>query len=191
MSRSSGRNQLYFTQTRRPLWTQMPALTSHAEKVATALALQTLDLDVHRRKWSLTIQGIKGDAGEEDAVTRKACVDLARNHLGIADANEKGFSACHRLNKRKDAGIIIRFQDLSRRNEWLDGAKNLRTHTERISISPDLPPVLRHLKTELLQKRKDMSPEHKKKSYVKIPSPVAVCGINYCKWPPHSPLRPS
>ena len=130
----------------------MPALASHLEKVATALALQTLDLDVHRRKWSLTIQGVKGDAEEEDAVTRRACVDLARNHLRIADTSEKDFGAWHRLNKRKDAGIIIRLQDLSRRNEWLDGAMNLRTHTEKISISPDLPPVQRHLKTELLQK---------------------------------------
>ena len=147
--------------------TQMPALASHVKKVATTLALQTLDLDVHRRKRSLTIQGIKGDAGEEDAVTRKACLDLVRNHLGIADATEKDFSACHRLTKRKDAGIIIRLQDLSRRNEWLDRAKNLCTHTEKISISPDLPPLLRHLKTELLQKRKDMSPEHKKESYIK------------------------
>ena len=146
--------------------TQMPALASHIKKVATALALRTLDLDVHRRKWSLTIQGIKGAAGEEDNDTRKACVDLARDHLGIADASKKDFSACHRLNKRKDAGIIIRLQDLCRRNEWLDGAKKLRSHTEKISISPDLPSVLQSLKTELLQKRKDMSPEQKKKSYI-------------------------
>ena len=170
--------------------TQMPALASHIEKVATALALQTLDLDVHRRKWSLTIQGIKGAAGEEDNDTRKACVDLTRDHLGIVDASEKDFSACHRLNKRKDAGIIIRLQDLSRRNEWLDGAKKLRTHTEKISISPDLPPVLRPLKTELLQKRKDMSPEQKKKSYIKYLRQWPYVELTTAKGPSIRPSAP-
>ena len=67
----------------------------HTEKIATALALEILDLDVHRRVWSLTIEGIKGAAGEEDNNTRKACVDLARDHLGIAHASVKYFSACH------------------------------------------------------------------------------------------------
>ena len=108
--------------------TQMPALASHVEKVATALALQTLDLDVHRRKWSLTIQGVKGDAEEEDAVTRRACVDLARNHLGIADASEKDFGACHRLNKRKDAGIIVRLSRL-KSAQWMAGRSKESSYT--------------------------------------------------------------
>ena len=40
----------------------LPALTKHVEQVAVGLAMQTLDLDVHRRKWTLTIQGLKGPA---------------------------------------------------------------------------------------------------------------------------------
>ena len=56
----------------------LPALASHVEQVASALALQTLDIDVHRRKWSLTVQGLKGDPDEDDADTRRACVRLRR-----------------------------------------------------------------------------------------------------------------
>ena len=40
----------------------LPAVASHIEQVATSLALQTLDLDMHRRKWSITIHGLKGKA---------------------------------------------------------------------------------------------------------------------------------
>ena len=56
----------------------LPALVCHVEQVASALALQTLEIDVYRRKWSLTLQGLERDAGEDDADTRRACVQLAR-----------------------------------------------------------------------------------------------------------------
>ena len=85
---------------------------SHWE-VATVLALQTLDLDVHWRKWYLTIQSIKHTTGEEDDVICKAFLDLAWDHLDITDVSEKkDCNASHRLNKRKDADIMIRLQDL-------------------------------------------------------------------------------
>ena len=50
----------------------LPAFYSHVERIAEALAMQTLDLDLHRRKWSLTINGIKGASGEDDVDTRNA-----------------------------------------------------------------------------------------------------------------------
>ena len=145
----------------------LPALASHVEQVASALALQTLDIDVHRRKWSLTVQGLKGDPDEDDADTRRACVRLARQHLDIEDAAEADFAACHRLSRKKDAGIILRFRDLSQRNKWLLGARKLKNLQDNISICPDLPPVLRPLKTELLQKRKSLPQEKKKNSHIK------------------------
>ena len=37
-----------------------------------------MDLDVHRRKWSLSIHGLKGEASEDEEVTRDACVKLAK-----------------------------------------------------------------------------------------------------------------
>ena len=147
--------------------TALPSLATHVEKVATALALQTLDIDVHRRKWSLTIQGITGAAGEEDEDTRDVCVALAKDKLGIADASVADFAACHRLSRKENAGIIVRFRDLGMRNRWLASAKNLRGRADDISISPDLPPVLRPIKTELLTKRKSLNPDEKKKAHLK------------------------
>ena len=48
------------------------------QEVTTGLALQTMDLDVHRRKWSLSIHGLKREASEDEEVTRDACVKLAK-----------------------------------------------------------------------------------------------------------------
>ena len=147
--------------------TVLPGLASHIEQVATSLALQTLDLDMHRRKWSITIHGLKGKAKEEEAETRQACVDLATSHLLIPDASTSDFAACHRLAQKDNAGVIIRFRDLVQRNLWLSNAKNLRTLKDPVSISPDLPPVLRPLKTELLHKRKAQPATTKKGARIK------------------------
>ena len=101
----------------------LPALYNHVERIISTLAFQTLDIDMHRRKWSLTINGLKGKPSEDDVDTRNACVWLARNHLGIPEADASDLAACHRLARTEDAGIILRFRDLSARNEWLSGAK--------------------------------------------------------------------
>ena len=93
----------------------LPKLATHVEQVATALALQTLNIDVHRRKWSLTVQGLKGPADEDDTDTRSACVKLAREHLDVVDATTSDFAACHRLSRKADSGIIMRFRDLGMR----------------------------------------------------------------------------
>ena len=166
----------------------LPALASHVAQVASALALQTLDIDVHRRKCSLTVRGLKGDADEDDADTRRVCVQQARQDLDIEDAAGADFAACHRLSHKKDAGIILRFRDLSQRNKWLLGARKLTNLQDNISICPDLPPVPRPLKTELLQKRKSLPQEKKKNSHIKY----------WRQWPyveltiPNSPkVRPS
>ena len=47
--------------------TTLPNLASQIliQKVADALVFQTLDLDVHRRKWNLTLQGLPGEEGEK------------------------------------------------------------------------------------------------------------------------------
>ena len=52
----------------------LPKIQQHIQDVATGLALQTLDLDVHRRKWSLTVQGLKGEENEDEDKTRDICV---------------------------------------------------------------------------------------------------------------------
>ena len=143
-------------------------------------SLQTLELDVHRRKWTLTIPGLKGDADEHEDDTRDACIDLAKTHLDVKDAKASDLAACHRLGKKAGSGIIVRFPDLRQRNQWLMGAKNLRNHMDNISLIPDLPPVLRPLKTELLNIRRDMPPDRKSRSSLRYlkqwPYIELVCG---------------
>ena len=144
----------------------LPAINEHIAHLTSALTQRLLDLDVHRRKWSLTVQGLKGIAGESEATTRDKCVELARSKLKIADADTADYAACHRLNRSPNAGIIMRFVDLAQRNKWLDGARNLKDDpaNKDISISPDLPNALRPLKTELLNKRKALPPAQKANS---------------------------
>ena len=115
--------------------------------------MQTLDLYMHWHKWGLTIQGLKGLDEEKECDTLEACVTLAKDHLQIPNAAVTDFSACDRLSTKANAGIILWFRDLQQRNQWLENAKNLKNHQDRIGISPDLPPVLRPLKTELFKKR--------------------------------------
>ena len=86
--------------------TTLPAITSHIETIATGLAMQTLDLGMHRRKWGLTIRGLQGSAEEKECDIR---VTLAKDHLQIPNAAETYFTACNRLSTKANAGIILRF----------------------------------------------------------------------------------
>ena len=183
----------------------IPSLVHHINNVAVALSHRILDTDVHRRKWSLNIHGLQGSAGEPEHVTRAKCAELAfgaetedpngvktfQKYLGIEGSSEKDFSACHRLNQDKDAGIIVRFVDLKRRNEWLENAKKLRgTAMEGVSISPDLPPAIRPFKKELLNQRRQLPPHVKSKATIKYlkSCPYVELRIKDSNEPP---LRPS
>ena len=145
----------------------LPSLVKQCEDITTTLVMQQLDQEVHRRKWAITIQGLPGEAREDESDTRNACIALAKDHLGINDANERDFAACHRLQQDKDAGIIARFVDLQKRDQWLLGARRLKNSDLRVSLSPDLPPVLRPLKKELLEKRRELPPEVKSRAHVR------------------------
>ena len=114
----------------------------------------SVHMEVHSRKWNLIIQGVKGPANENESATRKATIDLAKSHLRVVNAADSQIAACHRLNNKEKAPIIVKFCDLSERNRWLDGAKNLKNQIDRISLNPDLPPTIRNLKTELLKNEK-------------------------------------
>ena len=150
--------------------TVIPKINEHMSNIATALTKRVLDLDVHRRKWSLNIQGIQGAASEDEKVTRAKVVDFAKNKLRIPDASLNDYGACHRLSQEASSGIIMKFLDLSQRNAWLDSAKNLKRYPDcaNVSISPDLPNDLRPLKTELLNKRKQLPPDQKKSSSIRF-----------------------
>ena len=147
-----------------------PKMNAQLTEIATALTNRMMDLDVHRRKWSLNVQGLPGEAGEDERTTRTKVVDFAKKKLGIQSAAVTDYAACHRLSQAQNAGIIMRFLDLSQRNAWLDRAKNLKRFPDckKISISPDLPNDLRPLKTELLNKRKNLPDEQKKNSSIRF-----------------------
>ena len=85
------------------------------------------------------------------------------------EAHMSDYAACHRLSQEPNAGVIMRFKDLSQRNAWVNGAKNLKNqpNCKNFSISPDLPNDLRPLKTELLNKRKSLPFEQKRESNIR------------------------
>ena len=145
----------------------LPDLSSHMTQLAEGLAKQTLQLDVHSRKWNLVLHGLKGEAGEQESGTRAKCVEFARDVLRVPGASNAHISACHRLSRKEDAGIIVRFCDLAERDRWISGTKHLKNYTAaRISLCPDLPPVVRPLKDTLMMKRRDLPPEEKARSRV-------------------------
>ena len=109
----------------------------------------------------------RGPAAEKEASTRAACTKFASETLKIEDADAISLAACHRLSRKKDAGIIVRFNDLADRDKWMAGTQNLKGLDKRYSVCPDLPPVLRKLKDELMLERKQLSPELKNKARVR------------------------
>ena len=48
---------------------------------------------------------------------------------------------------------IVRFVDLAQRDSWLSGTKHLNNYSGKVSIRPDLPPVIRPMKDELIEVR--------------------------------------
>ena len=58
--------------------------------------------------------------------------------------------------------------DLAQRDRWLAGTKHLKNHSGKVSISPDLPPVLRPLKDELMMERSKLPAHIKQKSRIKF-----------------------
>ena len=151
--------------------TTIPDMSDHMKGLLTACALQSLDLHTHHRKFALTIHGVKGDKEEKPEKTRHAVINLAKTHLKV-DAKEGDFAACHRNGPAAGSSIHARFLDLSVRDKWLWNAKKLaKSKQEGISISVDVPPCLRKVKKELLDIRKALPDERKKRSFVKhLPS---------------------
>ena len=146
----------------------LPTLIIRLEDVTSALAMRGIEKDVHGRKWALTIQGLKGAAGENESATRRSCIELAKDKLGIEQAAAGDFSACHRLKQEANAAIHVRFVDLDKRNLWLQRARRLQNHPEvKVSLSPDLPPVVRPLRSELLKRRAQLPAAVKAKSSIK------------------------
>ena len=149
----------------------LPQMSDHMTELITACALQSLDLHTHHRKFALTIQGVKGEKDEKPETTRQAVIDLAKTHLKV-NAKEGDFAACHRNGPAAGSSIHARFLDLSVRDQYLSNAKKLaKSKQAGISISVDVPPCLRKVKKELIDIRKALPDDRKRRSFVKhLPS---------------------
>ena len=176
-----------------------PAVAQHVSAISQRLLHETLKMDAHRRKWNVVIHGINGPAGEEETATRSAVMDFARKALKLSpeDIRDTKFSACHRLSRKENAGIIIRFVDLTYRDKWLSGAKNIQSYIadlrppnpdKKVSLAIDLPPRIRPLKDNLMKKRRELPAEKRRKSKLRYLS----------QWPfvelrveGESPIRPA
>ena len=149
-------------------------LKDQMNKMGTITAIKSIDADVYNRKWNVIIHGIDGAAGEAEDETAKKVREMAAENLKIPcamDSTKVPFAACHRLAQKDNAGIIVRFTNLNDRNYWLSNGRELRNSAKNYSISPDLPPILKPLKSEILNHRKD----HPNKK---------LCKVKYTKsWP--------
>ena len=145
----------------------LPALATHVATVTNQLALRNLELETHRRKWNLVLHGVEGDENEPEQTTRKNVLKFAKENLQLSDddISNMHFAACHRLSRKKDAGIIIRFCDLSQRDRWMASTKNLSG--SKLSLAPDLPPKVRQMKNAVMLHRKSLEEEARKKSKVR------------------------
>lgn len=151
----------------------LPSLVDHFNCAVTAIALNGLDMNVHRRKFTLVVQGIKGKAKEPAEETRSELIKKVKSAMGI-ELSPSDFAACHRLdNLKPNSGIHARFVDLSKRDLLLSNARKLAKlpQKDQFSLSIDVPPCLRKVRKELADIRKDLPPASKKQSYIKnLPS---------------------
>ena len=145
----------------------IPDLENKFKDLTSKMCMNMLDSDLYKRKWNLIMNGVEGIQGENENTTRTKVKAVAKNDLKVSGVDSIKLSACHRLAQTADAGIIIRFCDLKDRNQWLQNAKNLKDSNSGISISPDLPPTLRPLKSDILKQRKSLPPETRRNSKVK------------------------
>lgn len=115
-------------------------------------ALKIIDAELYSRKWSLVLYGLPGH--ESESATRveifKICDKMNLSHPILA--------ACHRLGKTDGAAVIIKFVDLSDRDNWIKNSRKLKDYDYngkklKLSISPNLPPVLNALKKSVFEKR--------------------------------------
>ena len=154
----------------------VPDLDKKFTELSTKMCLNLLNIDTHRRKWTLIINGLKGKSGESELETRAKVRTFAKDRLKVTGADAHTFRACHRLSQKDDAGIIVCFSDLYDKNEWLSNAKNLKHDNSSTSLSPDLHPCLRPLKTDILNIRKDLPPERRNLTTVKyLPTWPYIC----------------
>ena len=78
-------------------------------------------------------------------------------------------AACHRVSNEADSPVLAKFVNLDDRNDWISNAKHLKNSNLNVSLSPDLPPALQPLKTDIMKQRKAVLSEGRVPVKVKYP----------------------
>lgn len=118
-------------------------------------ALKAISADVYSRKTSIILYGLPGT--EHKKQTRKNVLKVAEYlHL-----QKPALTATHRLGRDNGAPIIVKFQDLDDKDDWISNSKKLKDYrldneTVKLSLSPCLPPILGRLKQSVFDKRNDI-----------------------------------
>lgn len=131
-------------------------------------AHERLKLEMWGRKWNLVFRGIPGKLDETPRVTEMKVRESFEKQLGISNerANVMLLTAVHRLpggmdeNKRN---CIVRFSSLMDRDEVLQKGIALKPGSG-YSVVPDLPPSVSILRSKLLNEKRNMSPDEKKRT---------------------------
>ena len=129
-------------------------LSNKFDDLAENMCKKILDINIHRRKWSLIISGLPGEANEKEVDTRSKIRKFAVDKLKIIGTNNHQMAACHRLSNEADSPVLAKFVNLDDRNDWISNAKHLKNSNLNVSLSPYLPPALRPLKTDIMKQRK-------------------------------------
>ena len=154
----------------------IPSLENKFMDITKAVCHKILEIEVHRRKWSLIIIGLDGVVNEGELDTRRKLRKFGSEQMKLTNVSQQQMSACHRLSQKENAPIIAKFVDLDDRNEWLSNAKNLKGSKMNVSISPDIPPILRPLKKDILEMRKRLPSGEKEHARVKyLPRWPCIC----------------
>ena len=59
------------------------------------MCFEHLDLETHRRKWSLVLNGLQGGGNESENMTRKKVRQFAKEKLKINDVESHFLAACY------------------------------------------------------------------------------------------------
>ena len=149
----------------------IPTVVDHVSDVQVAAISKTLERDVWDRKRNVLVTGIAGDAGESEEETRAKVCDFANTQLEVPTKPEH-IAAAHRLNNSKaNAGIIVRFLHFPEAEKWASAAarRGVAMKEKKISVVVDLPPCLRTVRKELLDKRKTlMTADPQQKGHIKL-----------------------
>ena len=143
--------------------------------ITKAVCHKILEIEVHRRKWSLIISGLDGVVNEGELDTRRKLRKFGSEQMKLTNVCQQQMSACHRLSQKENAPIIAKFVDLDDRNEWQSNAKNLKGSKMNVSISPDISPIQRTLKKDILEMRKKPSGEKERARVKYLPRWPYIC----------------